>query len=270
CARQRGLEVTRLAVPAGRAPAPEDLRRALRPRTKLAAIQWVNHETGTVLPVREYAAICRDAGVPLFVDAMQALGKLAIEVDTLGADLLACSAHKIGGPAGSAALWVRRGVELDPLLHGGAQERGRRGGTPDVLAHVGFGAACEQLAERLATQPRIAALRDRAELALLAHPGAVGNAPSGPRVATVSNVSVRGWRGEALIAALDVEGVAASSGAACSSGLSEPSPVLLAMHGDEPWRAGAALRLSFGVETTEIEVESALAVIARVLARPPA
>ena len=245
------------------------LRAQLRPNTRLVAIQWINHETGTVFPVAEYARVCRGAGVPLFVDAVQGLGKLPLSVEELGADLVACAAHKTGGPAGSGALWVRHGVDLDPVLHGGSQERGRRGGTPDVVAHAGFGAACQLLGERLSAQPRIATLRDRIEHALLVL-GAVRNASSGPRVSTVSNTSVRGWRGEALIAALDVEGLAASSGAACSSGLQEPSPVLRAMHPDESWRAGAALRLSFGVETTEIEQESALALIAKVLARPPA
>lgn len=272
---ERGGRVTQLAVPHGVAPTADALREAITEATRLVAIQWVNHETGTVLPVSDYARVCREARVPLFVDATQALGKLPLHVAQLGADLVACASHKIGGPSGSGVLWVRRELDLRSLIHGGSQERGRRGGTPDVVAHAGFGAACELLPERLEAQPRIAALRDRLEGALLQAARSLRielerNAGDGPRVGTVSNLSVRGWRGEALVAALDVEGLCVSSGAACSSGKSEPSPVLRAMHAEQPWRAGAALRLSFGVETTEIETESALAVLSRVLSRPPA
>jgi cysteine desulfurase len=270
-AAARGLELTRLGVDHGRAPLANTLAGMLTSRTRLVALQWVNHETGTRLPVDEYARVCRAVGVPLFIDASQALGKLPIDVEALGADLLACAAHKIGGPAGAGALWVRRGIDIEPLILGGAQERGRRAGTPDVVAQTGFAAACGLIGERLAAQPRIAALRDRLERALLERsPVVVRNATDGPRVATVSSLSVRGWRGDALVAALDVEGVAASSGAACSSGRSEPSGVLRAMHPDESWRSSSALRLSFGPQTSEIDADSALAVIGRVLARPPA
>ncbi|HKU36684.1 MAG TPA: aminotransferase class V-fold PLP-dependent enzyme, partial [Polyangiales bacterium] len=181
--------------------------------------------------------------------------------------LVAFAAHKIGGPAGAGALWVRRGFALGSLLVGGAQERGRRAGSPDVLAHVGFGAACDLLAARLADQARIARLRDRFESELLSL-GAQRNAPQAERVATVANLCFSGRRADVLLAALDLEGVAASSGAACSSGKSEPSPVLLAVHADEPERASTSIRFSFGPETTETEVDFALNVIRRVLARP--
>jgi cysteine desulfurase len=233
----------------------------------LVAVQWVNHETGTVLPVGEYAALCRRAGVPLFVDATQAAGKLPIDVRALGADLLALASHKLGGPAGAGALWVRRGLDVAPLVRGGAQERGRRAGSPDVTSAVGFGAACDVLSGRLAAQRALASLRERTE-AQLRELGGVINAARGPRAATVTNASFAGRRGSELVAALDLEGVCVASGAACSSGLDQPSPVLLAMHSEQPWRASAALRLSFGPETTDREAETAVAALRRVLSRP--
>ena len=266
----RGVaRVTRLGIPGGLAPSVESFAASLADDTALVAIQWVNHETGTVLPVAEYAAVCRARGVRCFIDATQALGKLPIDVETLGADLVALAAHKISGPSGAGALWIRRGVEIEPQALGGSQERGRRAGTQDVVALVGFGTACEFVPERLAAQPNIARLRDRLEEALLGL-GGIRNADAGPRVPTVTNLSFRSWRGEAIVAALDLEGVAVSSGAACSSGKSEPSPVLLAMHPDEPWRAGSALRSSFGPESKESDVEFAIAAVRTALARPPA
>jgi cysteine desulfurase len=255
-----------LAVPSGLPPDAETFAAALGPTTHLAAMQWVNHETGTVLPVADYAARCRERGVRLFVDATQALGKLPVDVQALGADLVALASHKIGGPAGAGALWVRRGTELASLLLGGSQERGRRAGTPDVLAQVGFGAACVQLPERLASQPRLGQLRDRLEAHLL-ELGAIRNASAGPRVATVTSCSWPSQRADILLAALDVEGLAASSGAACSSGKSEPSAVLLAMHPDEPSRAGTSTRFSFGPETTDMHIEFAMDALSRVHAR---
>jgi cysteine desulfurase len=151
------------------------------------------------------------------------------------------------------------------VIHGGAQERGRRPGTPDVAAHAGLGAACRSLASRRADMSRLAGLRDRLEHACR-ELGAVVNAP-GERVATVTNVSFRAWRADMLVPALDLEGLCASSGAACSSGVGEPSPVLRAMYPDEPWRAESALRLSLGPEVTEAEVEGAIAILRRVIPR---
>jgi cysteine desulfurase len=263
---RRGLSCRWLELPLGAAPAPSALAPLLATDTRLVALQWVNHETGGVLPIAAYAPLCRERGVPLFVDATQALGKLPVDVGALGADLVAFAAHKIGGPAGAGALWVRRGLELGSQLIGGAQERGRRAGTPDVLAQVGFGVACEQLPARLADQARIARLRDRLERELITL-GAERNAPASERVATVTNLSFPGWRADVLLAALDIEGLAASSGAACSSGKSEPSPVLSALHADQPARARASIRFSFGPENAEIDVDFAVAAVQRVLAR---
>jgi len=266
--RTREVTVTTLSALDGVAPSAEALAAALTPHTVLCAVQWINHETGTELPVQAYARVCRAASVPCFVDATQAAGKRAIEVAALGADALALASHKLGGPAGAGALWVRRGVELDPRLVGGAQERGRRAGTPDVLCAVGFGAACAELGERLQAQTRLAALAAHVE-AGLARLGGTPNGVGGPRVATARNASFAGVRGDELVAALDLEGVCASSGAACSSGLQAPSPVLAAMYPAQAWRAGSALRLSFGPETTEGEAQSALDALQRVLGRMP-
>lgn len=241
----------------------ETVRKEGSGQTPLVAVQWVNHETGRISPVADLAARCRARGAVFFVDATQALGK--IPVDVRGIDLLAVSSAKIGGPLGAGALYVRRGLELDPLLVGSADERGRRAGSPALLSMIGFAAALGSLPSRLASQGSIALRRDALE-AHLCSLGAVANETE-PRVATVTNVSLPNWKGELLVAALDVEGLAVSSGAACSSGLSEPSPVLLALHPEQPWRASAALRVSLGWETSDTDTEAASAILTRVLRR---
>jgi cysteine desulfurase len=262
---QAGASVIRLAVPHGRAPSEAELDEALA-GADLAALGWVNHETGTVLPIERYAERCRARGVPLVVDATQALGKLPVDVRALGATAVAFASSKVGGPPGAGALWIARDAELRPRILGGGQERGRRAGTPDAATMAGFGAACERLPARLAAMPEVARRRDRLEQALLAA-GAVVNGAAGARVATVTNVSLPGWRGPSLVAALDLEGVAAASGAACSSGLDQPSPVLAAMHADEPWRATSALRLSLSPSTSDADVDRAIDALTRVLER---
>lgn len=261
-----GVDVVRLGVPEGVPFAPEQLAAAVDARTRLVVVQWVNHETGTCLPVAEYAAVLKPLGVPLFVDACQAFGKLPLDVTALGASAVAVASTKVGGPAGAAALWVDRGSILAPILAGGAQERGRRAGTPDVCALSGFGAAAEAVGERLAAMPDVGVLRARLEDACRALGGIV-NAANGPRVPTVTNLSFSGWRGEHLVAALDLEGVCAAAGAACSSGLGAPSPVLLAMYPGQPERASSALRFSLGPSTTEAEVDAASEALRRVLGR---
>ncbi len=262
--QQEGRELILLDVPEGTPPSPEDLGSVLRPHS-LVAIQWVNHETGTVFPIEGYARACQARGAILFVDATQALGKLPIDVGELGVDALAVAAQKVGGPTGAGALWVRRGLDLVPVLEGGAQERGRHPGTPDTLSMVGFGAACRLVADRLEAQPRLAKLRDRIEKALEALGGSVN--AGAPRVATATNLSFRGWEAALLVAALDLEGVCVSAGAACSSGLSKPSEVIAAMYPDAQWRAGSAVRISLGIETTDDDIDQACAAFARVLPR---
>lgn len=245
----------------------DTFKNMLTKRPALVAVQWVNHETGTLWPMERLANACREAGVSLFVDATQAWGKLPLDVTQLGATAVAIAAHKAGGPAGAGALWVARGTELYSRMLGGGQERGRRAGSPDPVTHAGFGATADGIQNRLADQGRLMGLRDRLEGAAVALGGVV-NGGEGPRVATATNVSFRGRTGSALVAAMDLEGVCCSSGAACSSGLNEASPVLRAMYPDEPWRAGSALRFSLGPEVTEIDVENAIPALQKVLSRP--
>lgn len=261
-----GAKVKLLDVLAGRAPDAETFAASLDQDTTLAVIQWVNHETGTLLPIADYARVAAERSVPLVVDACQAFGRVPIDVHALGVSALVVAASKVGGPKGAGALWIERCRELSPFFAGGAQEKGRRPGTPDVVGLAGFGGAAQHIAQRIERMSEVARLRDKLEQGAVALGGVV-NASAGPRVASVTNLSFRGWRGEHLVAALDIEGVCASSGAACSSGLGAPSPVLLAMHPDEPWQAESALRMSLGPETTEDEVERALVVLQRVLAR---
>ena len=232
------------------------------------SVAWASNEVGVIQPVDEIAAICRDAGVTFHSDAVQALGKLRVRVDEVAAALLAFSAHKIGGPKGVGALFVRRGTQLAPLMHGGGQERGLRPGTEDVAGAVAFAAAAEAAeTEREEVMARIGALRDRLEAGLRARvPGLVVNSAAAPRLPTVSNVSVPGADPEMLLMGLDLEGIAASSGSACSSGAVQPSHVLLAM-GLPPEMAGPSVRFSLGWGTTEKEVERVLEVFPGVVAR---
>jgi cysteine desulfurase len=259
-----GREVIKLSVAEGRPPSPDELRPYLSSRT-LVAIQWVNHETGTVFPIEEYAEACHESQARLFVDATQALGKVPVDVGAIEVDAIAIAAQKIGGPAGAGACWVRRGLDVAPVLDGGEQERGRRPGTPDTLSMVGFGAACALLEDRLAQQPRLTELRDHIEARLIGLGGVRNAGP--PRTGTVSNLSFPGWEGPLLVAALDLEGICVSTGAACSSGLQEPSAVIRAMYPNEQWRAGSAIRISLGIETTARDIERALHAFREVLAR---
>ncbi|MFK7990942.1 MAG: cysteine desulfurase family protein [Sandaracinaceae bacterium] len=261
----RGADVRHLAVPAGCPPSPDAFAAQLD-GVELAVVQWVNHEVGTRFDIPAYAEACRARAVPLVVDATQALGKLPVNVQELGAAAVAFASSKVGGPLGAGALWIRRDTEIASLLHGGAQERGRRAGTPDVVALAGFGAAAACACSRVAQMPAVEARRDRLESCLLELGAEVAGA-TGPRVATVSTVSVPGWRGSSLVAALDLEGLGVSSGAACSSGVEKPNATLLAMYPAEAWRANAALRVSLSVTTTDDDVATAERVLRAVLPR---
>ena len=262
--RRRGVEVFVLEVPRGVPPSVEQLDEQLDEQTAVA-VQWINHETGTLFPIEDYARVCRERGARLFVDATQALGKLPLRLASLQADAVAVAAQKIGGPAGAGACWMRRGLEVDPVLQGGSQERGRRPGTPDTRSMVGFGAACRLVPDRIAAQHAISRRRDRIE-AFLREAGAIRNG-EGPRTGTVANLSVPGWDGALLAAALDLEGTCVSTGAACSSGLQAPSEVLLAMYPHEQWRAGSALRISLGMETSDSDIDAAIQAFRCVLPR---
>ena len=229
----------------------------------LVAVQSVNHETGSVFDLGAVIQRAAPVGAHVIVDATQAYGR--VPIDVRGVHACALASHKIGGPSGAGAVWLSRATPIEPVMPGGGQERGRRGGSPGLMALVGFGGAASAIERRLGEMARVAALRDRLERAAVAAGGVVNG--EGPRVASVTNVSFRGWKGEVLVAALDLEGLCASFGAACSSGVSEPSPVVAALHPDAPWRAESCVRLSLGPETDEADIEGAIAILERVLQR---
>ncbi len=268
---RRGAAVTYLPVGGEGVVAPDDVRRALRPDTRLISIMLANNETGALQPVEEIGRIAAEAGVPLHTDAVQAMGKVPVNVKTLGAGLLSLSGHKLHGPQGTGALWVRRGVRLQPLLYGGAHERQRRAGTENLPGIVGLGAAARlgQLALVDGTVERIATMRDRLERGLLAAVDECGvNGPTAPgaRLPNTTNLWFDHLEGEALVIALDLKGLALSGGSACASGATEPSHVLTAM-GLSAHRARASLRFSLNRFTTEDEIDRALALVPAAVAR---
>jgi cysteine desulfurase len=244
----------------------DDLRAQLADGALLVSVMLANNETGVVQPVADAARLARERGALVHCDAVQAGGKAAVDVRALDVDLLTLSAHKLYGPKGVGCLYVRRGTPLAPLVRGGAQERNRRAGTENVPGIVGFGAAAAVAREALEFEaPRVAALRDRLEARLLAIPGVRRNG-DGPRVPNTTNVSFEGVDAEALLVALDLEGVAVSTGAACAAGGIEPSHVLRAM-GQPPERVQSSLRLSLGRGTTREDVDRAADVIWDVVGR---
>ncbi|HEX8674779.1 MAG TPA: cysteine desulfurase family protein [Longimicrobium sp.] len=234
----------------------------------VVSVMWANNETGVVQPVAEIAERCAAAGVAFHSDAVPALGRLAVRADQVPAAMLSFSAHKVGGPKGIGALFVRRGTRLAPMVHGGGQERGLRPGTEDVAGALAFAAAAEAAeAERETSMRRLGNLRDRLETGLRERvPGIQVNGAGAERLANVSNLSVPGADPEMLLVGLDLEGIAASSGSACSSGAVQPSHVLLAM-GIAPELAGPSVRFSLGWGTTEAEVERVLEVFPAVVER---
>jgi cysteine desulfurase len=246
----------------------EALDEALAAGPAVVSVMWANNETGVVQPVAEIAERCAAAGVAFHSDAVPALGRLAVRADQVPAAMLSFSAHKVGGPKGIGALFVRRGTRLAPMVHGGGQERGLRPGTEDVAGALAFAAGAEAAeAERETSMRRLGALRDRLEAGLRERvPGIQVNGAGAERLANVSNLSVPGADPEMLLVGLDLEGIAASSGSACSSGAVQPSHVLLAM-GIAPELAGPSVRFSLGWGTTEAEVERVLEVFPAVVER---
>jgi cysteine desulfurase len=226
-----------------------------------------NNDVGTLQPVAALAAPVRERGALLHTDAVQAAGKIPIDVRALGVDLLSLSAHKLGGPKGAGALYVRSGVKLSPLLFGGHQERGLRPGTENVAAIAGLGKACELAAASLASEAaRLEALRDSFEAAICARvPCAMVNGRGAARLPGTSNISFAGLDGEALVINLDLLGVAASTGAACATGSREPSHVLLAM-GRSPEQARSSVRFSLGRTSTAEEIARAVELVCRAVA----
>ena len=269
---RRGWPVTLLPVEPTGIVAVDALASALdaagERRPALVSVMLANNELGTLQPVREMAALARARGVLFHTDAVQAIGRIGVDVGALGVDLLSLAGHKFGAPKGVGALWVRRGLALQAQSLGGRQERGRRAGTENIPALEGLRVAAELAARQLASEPaRQAALRDRLERGLLASvPGAVVNGDTAARVPNTTNISFEGVDGESLVIGLDLEGIAVSTGSACSSGTLEPSHVLRAM-GLSPSRAEGAVRFSLGPGTTEAEIDRVLDVVPAVVAR---
>jgi cysteine desulfurase len=263
----RGVEVTVVPVDGEGVVSAEDVRRALRPNTRLVSVMMANNETGVLQPVEEIGRIAREAGVRFHVDAVQAAGKVAIDVEAIGCDLLSISGHKMHGPQGTGALFVRRRTRLEPLFAGGAHERQRRAGTENVAGIVGLGKAAECAMEGLrgGAMERVRELRDRLETGLQESASGV-NGGQTARVPNTANVWFASLDGEALVIGLDLKGLAVSSGAACSSGASEPSHVLRAM-GLPIERARASLRFSLHRQTTVEEIDRAIELVATQVVR---
>ena len=253
---RRGVAVTYIRPGADGRISAAEAAAALRPETRLVAVMLANNETGVLQPVAELSAAIRAAGVPLLVDAVQAVGKIPVRVQDLGCDLLALSGHKLHAPQGIGALYIRRGLRLRPLFYGGRQERERRAGTENLPGIVGLGEAARLAAAQLEEEmPRLAALRDGLESALAQRiPGLEALGAAAPRVPNTSYLSIAQVEGEALVIALDLAGYRVSTGAACSSGAIEPSHVLLAM-GLPPERARGSIRISLGLATTAEQIE---------------
>jgi cysteine desulfurase len=263
-----GVGLTILPVDREGLVSAADILRAIRPETVLISIMLANNETGTIEPIAEIGKVAAEKGITLHTDAVQAAGKISLNVDDLGVDLLSISAHKFNGPKGIGALYIRKGTQLSPLLYGGHSERDRRPGTEDVAAIAGMGEAAK-LARISLTQEsdRIRNLRDRLEQGLLGRvPHSWVNGAKAARVPNTSNLTFPFIEGEAMVIALDLKGIACSTGAACSSGAVEPSHVLMAL-GLAPEDARATLRLSLGRQNTQEEVDHALETIPAVIER---
>jgi cysteine desulfurase len=264
-----GCEVTFLPVDGSGRIDPDDLRRALRPNTRLITIMMANNETGVLQPVEEIGRIAAEADVYFHTDAVQAAGKVPLDVNAIGCDLLSISGHKLHAPQGIGALYVRKGTLLQPLLYGGSHERSRRAGTENVAGIVGLGCAAQLAREGFSNGEveRIRGLRDRLESTILAQTESAGvNSGSVPRVPNTSSIYFDFIEGEALVIALDLKGVAVSTGAACSSGAIEPSHVLTAM-GLSSDRARASLRFSLGKQTTGEDVDLLFSVLPETVTR---
>ena len=253
---RRGWRVTRLPVTRAGIVSPIDLEAALAPDTALVSVMHANNEIGTLQPIVDLAAIARAHGAWFHTDAVQTVGKVPVSVQTLGVDLLSLSGHKFGGPKGTGALWIRRGIRLQAQQTGGKQERSRRAGTENVAGLAGMGVAAAHAQATMASHgAAIARRRDRLESAILsAIPGTDVNGARDARVPNTSNISVDGVEAESLLIALDLEGIAVSTGSACSSGTLEPSHVLKAM-GLPSARTRNSLRFSLGPDTTDAEID---------------
>jgi cysteine desulfurase len=275
---EHGFEVTRLPVDRTGRISPDDLRSALRPDTLLVSIMAANNEIGTLEPIRALGAICREAGVLFHTDAVQSAGKVPLTLKDWPVDLATISGHKLYGPKGIGALYIRRGVQIHALLHGGAHEKNRRAGTENVPGAVGLGVACAlALKEMASEEPRVRTLRDRLEAGLLERiPFVFLNGHPTERLGNTTNLTFDAVEGESLVLALDqagftlkndgLPGLAVSTGSACASGLLEPSHVLKAI-GVAPERIHGSVRFSLGHFNTDADIDVALDIIPKAVDR---
>src|SRR6202789_140443 len=264
---ERGVEVTYVTPEASGLIAPESVRQAMRPNTKLISVMLANNETGVLQPVHEIGQIAADAGAFFHIDAVQGAGKMPINVREIGCHLLSISAHKMYGPKGIGALYVKRGTPVESLIVGGSHERRRRAGTENVAGIVGLGKAAELALKSLedGTLERVAKLRDRLEQEILQLPG-TGLNGTAERAANTTNIWFDNLEGEALVIAMDLKGIAVSGGSACLSGRTEPSHVLLAMGVNEK-RARTSLRFSLLKMVTAEDVDYVVSVVPQAVER---
>lgn len=265
---QQGFEVTYLPIDAEGLIDPETVERSLRADTTLISLMHANNETGVIFPIAEIGQLTRERGIVFHTDAVQTFGRLPVNVETHGADLLTLSGHKIYGPKGIGALYVRPGTRIVPQIHGGEQEQGARAGTENVAAAIGMACAVKIALESMPTEHyRLKALRDRLETGILGRiTGTRRNGDQDRRLPNTSNISFHGVREDSLMAALDLEGVEVSAGAACASGAPESSYVLQAM-GRRPEIDGGGIRFSLGAATTEAEIERVIDLLPGVVER---
>jgi cysteine desulfurase len=264
-----GCEVTYVPVDGRGLVDPGDVRRALRPKTTLVSIMMANNETGVLQPVEEIGKIVAEADVYFHTDAVQAAGKVPIDVSRIGCDVLSISAHKMHAPQGVGALYVRKGTRIQPLFYGGRHERSRRAGTENVPGIVALGKAAELAMKGFESgdDKKMSALRDRLQQGILTQVEEAGvNGHDAPRVPNTSNIYFDHIEGESMVISLDLKGLAVSTGAACSSGAIEPSHVLIAM-GLRHDQARGSIRFSLGKQNTEEEIEIALALVPETVAR---
>jgi cysteine desulfurase len=253
---RRGWKTTLLPVDASGIVSPEALSEALTPDTALVSVMHANNEIGTIQPVAELARLARSRGVLFHTDAVQSVGKIPVDVSGLGVDLLSLSGHKFNGPKGAGALWIKRGTRISATMTGGKHERNRRAGTENVPGLAGLGIAAQlAVSKRDAEARRVAALRDRVEQGILTRvPGTAINGAREPRVPNTTNISFEGVEAESLLIALDLQGIAVSTGSACSSGTLEPSHVLKAM-GLPTHRTQNSIRISLGAGNSDADVD---------------
>ncbi len=263
---RRGWQTTLIPVDHTGIVDPDRLRELVTADTALVSVMHANNEIGTIQPIAELAAIAHEQGALMHTDAVQSVGKIPVDVRSLAVDLLSLSAHKFNGPKGAGALWIKRGTRMQPILTGGKHERSRRAGTENVPALAGMGVAAQLAIGKLASEgARVGALRDRLEDGILrAVPGTVVNGERTRRVPNTTNISFDRVEAESLLIALDLEGIAVSTGSACSSGTLEPSHVLRAM-GLPTRRTQNSLRFSLGLFSTEEEVDRVIDVLPRVV-----